>query len=60
MAILLLSVLIATVIGCLVWLVIGDRFPPREEVKLPPLNNIVIYALLALVPVYLSIFFIFV
>lgn len=60
MAIFLLSVFVSMILGCVTWLVVGDRLPPREEVKLPPLNNIVIYSLLALVPVYLVIFFVFV
>lgn len=59
MAILMLSLFVSTILGCLVWLFVGEKFPPREEVKLPPLNNIVIYSVLALVPVYLFIFFVF-
>ena len=59
MAIMLLSVIVSMIVGCLVWLAVGEKFPPREEVKLPPLNNIVIYSVLALLPVYLFIFFVF-
>jgi hypothetical protein len=44
--------------GCGIWLVIGEKFPPNEETKLPPLNNIVIYSLLSIVPIYLFIFFV--
>lgn len=60
MAILVLSVIISMILACAAWLVIGERFPLRAEVKLPPLNNIVIYTLLAVVPVYLVIFFVFI
>lgn len=59
MAILVLSTIISAILGCILWLVLGEKFPPRGEVKLPPLDNIVIYALLVLVPVYLFIFFVF-
>lgn len=59
MGLLMLSVFVSAFIGCLVWLRIGERFPPGDDEKLPPLNNIVIYSLLALVPVYLVIFFVF-
>lgn len=58
MGIMLLSIFAAIILGCVTWLVIGEKFPPNDEVKLPPLNNIVIYSLLLLVPVYLFIFFV--
>jgi len=47
------------VLGCIVWLVMGDRFPLKVEAKFPPLNNIVIYILICLIPVYLAVFFTF-
>lgn len=59
MGIMLLSLFVSMIVGCLIWIVIGERFPPSEEVKLPPLNNIVIYTLLSIIPVYLFIFFVF-
>jgi hypothetical protein len=59
MGLLLLSIIASMILACLLWLGIGDQFPPNEEVKLPPLNNIVIYTLLLIVPVYLCIFFVF-
>lgn len=59
MGIMLLSLFVSMIIGYLIWIVIGERFPPSEEVKLPPLNNIVIYSLLSIIPVYLLIFFVF-
>jgi hypothetical protein len=59
MGIMVLSIVASMILGCVVWLIIGDKFPLKEDVKLPPLNNIVIYTLCQLVPTYLLIFFIF-
>lgn len=58
MGIMLLSIFGSIIMGCVIWLVIGEKFPPGDEIKLPPLNNIVIYSLISLVPVYLFIFFV--
>jgi len=55
----LLSIITSAVLGCVLWLAIGDRFPIREEIKFPPLNNIVIYALLLILPIYMTIFLVF-
>ena len=59
MAILVLSIITSMVLGCLLWLVIGNQFPVKEEVKLTPLNNIVIYVIAFMAPVYILIFLIF-
>lgn len=59
MAIMVLSIVASMIFGCGVWLIIGDKFPLKEDDKFPPLNNIVIYTLCVLVPMYLLIFFIF-
>ena len=59
MAIMLLSIVSAMVLGCTLWLVIGDRFPLKEEDKFPALNNISIYVALLVVPTYLLIFVLF-
>ncbi len=58
MAIMLLSIFGSMVLGCILWLVIGEKFPPGDEVKFPPLNNIVIYSLILVPFVYLFIFFV--
>ncbi len=58
MGIMLLSIFASIILGCIVWLTIGEQFPLGDEDKLPPLNNIVIYSLLLIVPVYLFIFFV--
>ena len=59
MAIMLFSIVASIVLGCSIWLVLGDQFPLKEEVKLPALNNITIYSLSLLLPVYLLVFFLF-
>ncbi len=59
MAILVVSIVASMVLGCILWLIIGDRLPFNEEVKFPPLNNIVIYVLALILPVYILIFMIF-
>ncbi len=53
----LLSILFAIILGCITWLVIGEKFPTGDEVKWPPLNNIVIYVGFLVIPIYLIIFF---
>jgi hypothetical protein len=59
MALIALSTILAIVCGSCVWLVAGDRFPVGDEVKWPTANNICIYAALLVVPIYLTIFFVF-
>ena len=59
MAIMLLSIITAMVFGCVTWLFIGDRFPLNKELKFPSLNNIVIYTLLMILPIYITIFVLF-
>lgn len=58
MGIMLLSIFVSMILGCGVWLLIGEKFPPGDDIKLPPLNNIVIYSLFLFLPVYLFIFFV--
>ncbi len=61
MGIMILSIILSMVLGCVTWLIIGSKFPLNEPDtgKLPALNNIVVYFLMLLVPVYLLIFLIF-
>lgn len=59
MGIMVLSIVLSMLLGCLLWLVIGDRFPLKASEKFPPLNNIVIYVLCLFLPIYCTIFFIF-
>ncbi len=59
MGLIVLSTILSIILGSCVWLVIGDKFPLNEEQKWPVANNIFIYAVCLLVPVYLFIFFTF-
>lgn len=59
MGLIALSVILAIILGCCLWLVIGDQLPPGEETKWPAANNIFVYAASLVLPVYLVIFFIF-
>ena len=59
MGLIVLSIMLSIILGCVAWLAVGDRFPINEEQKWPPLNNIVCYAGVVFVPVYLAIFFTF-
>lgn len=59
MGILILSSLASVVLACIAWLVIGDQFPLKEEVKFPAFNNIFIYTVFLIVPVYLLVFITF-
>lgn len=59
MGLALLSILLSMILGCSVWLVIGEKFPLGDEQKWPTLTNIVCYGLILLVPVYLAFFFSF-
>lgn len=59
MALIALSLVLSIVLGSCLWLAIGSRFPLKEEDKLPVPNNIFIYSAMLLVPVYLTIFFIY-
>ena len=59
MGLIALSTILSIVFGSCVWLVVGDLFPLKDEVKWPTLNNICCYAVILLVPIYLVIFFTF-
>lgn len=59
MGLIALSTILAIVLGSCLWLVIGSQFPRGEEAKWPIANNICVYAVMLVVPVYLLIFFIY-
>ena len=59
MGLIALSTILSIILGSCVWLVIGDTFPLNDDDKWPTANNIFIYAVMLLVPVYLIIFFVF-
>ncbi len=59
MGLIVLSIMLAIILGCVGWLVLGEKLPLKEEDKWPPLNNIVCYAVGLFLPVYLVLFFTF-
>ena len=59
MALIALSSILSIIFGSCIWLAIGDQLPLKEETKWPTTNNIVCYAIILIIPVYLTIFFIF-
>lgn len=59
MGLIVLSTILAIILGSCAWLVIGSQFPLDDEDKWPIANNIFIYAVALLLPVYLIIFFTF-
>ena len=59
MGLIVLSSLLAILLGSVVWLVIGDKFPLKQEQKWPTANNICVYAAILVVPVFLTIFFLY-
>jgi hypothetical protein len=59
MGLIVLSSLLAIVLGSCLWLVLGDRFPLKQEDKWPTPNNILIYAVMLVIPVYLAIFIVY-
>ena len=58
MGILILSLVLSVMLGCAIWLVIGDRFPLGDGPKWETQGNIAIYAGMILIPVYLLIFYV--
>jgi len=59
MGLIALSVILSIILGSIIWLVIGNKFPLYDDGKWPIANNIFLYALIFLAPVYLTIFFVF-
>ena len=59
MGLVALSLLLSLALGGCVWLVAGDRLPLGGAEKWPASSNILCYGAALLVPVYLTIFFIY-
>ena len=57
MALIALSTILSIILGSCVWLALGNRFPLNDENKWPIANNIAVYAVILVVPVFLTIFF---
>ena len=56
MALIALSTILSIILGSCLWLVLGSKFPLEDEDKWPIANNIAVYAVILLMPVYLTIF----
>jgi hypothetical protein len=59
MGLIVLSIMLSVILGCSTWLILGEKFPVKEESKWPVTNHIVCYGAMLIVPVYLVIFFVF-
>ncbi len=59
MGILILTLVLSTLLGCITWLAIGNRLPWQSEVKWESQVNITIYTGMLLAPIYLFIFYLF-
>ena len=59
MGLIVLSTILSIILGSCIWLVIGNKFPLNNDGKWPIANNIFVYALIILAPLYLTIFFVF-
>ena len=59
MALIAISSILSLIFGAVAWLILGDRIPPGSDDKLPSSYNILCYALMLVVPIYLGLFFIY-
>jgi NhaP-type Na+/H+ or K+/H+ antiporter len=59
MALIALSTILSIILGSFVWLILGSQFPLNQDDKWPIANNISVYAVILLIPVYITIFFVF-
>lgn len=59
MGLLILSLLLSAMGGCVAWLLLGDRLPLDSDTKWETWQNIALYSLAIVVPIYLLIFSLF-
>jgi hypothetical protein len=59
MGLLIFSFVVATVVGGIIWLVIGDRLPLHESVKWDSRKNFLCYVAISFVGIFLLVFFLF-
>ncbi|MBF67409.1 MAG: hypothetical protein CMQ29_06905 [Gammaproteobacteria bacterium] len=59
MGLIVLSLILSIVGACLLWMLFGEQFPRGDSLKWPATNNILIYALLLVVPMYALMFAVF-
>jgi hypothetical protein len=57
MGLLMISIVFGGVLGCLIWLGVGDRLPVQKPQKWSMATNILIYAASSMFVIYIVIFF---
>ena len=59
MGLIIFSLLIAVILGGLVWLAAGDRLPPGSDRKWDSRQNVLVYVAILWVVVYIIVFILF-
>ena len=54
---LIISIVFGGLLGCLIWLGVGDQLPIRRPEKWSTLMNLLVYAGAAMLVIYMGIFF---
>jgi len=57
MGLLIISIVFGGLLGCLVWLGVGDRLPIQRPEKWPTVTNLLIYTGASMFVIYMGIFF---
>ena len=57
MGILIFTLVASLLGGSLTWLLIGDKFPLDDDIKLPAATHVLIYSGTLVIPVFLVVFF---
>jgi hypothetical protein len=57
MGLLIISIVFGGLLGCLIWLGVGDRLPIRRPDKWSTAMNLLIYAVASMFVIYTGIFF---
>ena len=57
MGLLIISIVFGGLLGCLIWLGVGDRLPIQRPDKWPTVTNLLIYAGASMFVIYMGIFF---
>ena len=59
MGLFLFSIVVATIVGGITWLLIGDRLPLRDPVKWDSRKNFLCYVAISFVGIFLLVFSLF-
>ena len=57
MGLLIISIVFGGLLGCLIWLGVGDRLPIQRLEKWPTVANLLIYTGASMFVIYMGIFF---